>query len=132
MRTCIIILVALFSMLASAEENVRVQVVEGKKWVCFTEEAAQKLLQFRLTLPVLEKKVELLEERVLNKDKQIVTLEEGATLLTKSVGVLTKKNTYLEDQIESTKVWWRNQYLWLALGVSLGVVSTLTIAEAVN
>ena len=113
--------------IADAELDVRVQNIEGAKFVCFRDKDAQKLLQLRLNYPKLEQKIELLEEQVDLKQQQIEKYVQGAELLDSKVTLLTERNVELQKKLNDLDSWWRNPYLWFGVGCVIGTTAIISI-----
>lgn len=123
----------LFGSIAySAEPDVRVQVIDSKKFVCFTEPDAQTLLQMRLDYPKLELKITKLEEQVGLKEAQIQTLTTGNANLLQQIKIVQTENVRLTNQLESGSAWYRNPYLWFCVGIVTGAGLATGIAFAIK
>jgi len=137
MRKFIIFLVLVNSFvfigqIGANESDVRTCVIDGDSWVCFTPSDSQYLLDLRIKFPLLQTKIDLLEEKIFVKDSVISKLEENTNLLSDQIGILTDQNVDLQKVIEEADSFWKSPYFWGTLGFITGIVVTVSIVYAVN
>ena len=115
-----------------ASPDIRIQIFDGKEFICFTKLDAKYLLQLRLDFPPLLKQIGLLKTQVKNKDLQISELELGAKNLGKQLKIFEKQNADLREEIIDSQAWYKNTYLWFGVGFLIGVGATIGVAYAVK
>lgn len=105
---------------------------EGEEFVCFTTEAAQKLLQIKIDLPKLKLKIIRLNDLLEIQEQQIGSLQNMNGILDQKNVVLLDLNKDLQERIEDDTSFWKSPWLWTGVGIVLGTVGTIGIVYAVK
>ncbi|MFA5132534.1 MAG: hypothetical protein WC444_04430 [Candidatus Paceibacterota bacterium] len=132
MKRTFFVLVLLVSAPSYAQDDIRVQQIDGKSFVCFTEDDAKVLLQLRLDYPKMKEKILILDERIELKNKMVMSLEDANEYLNQQNGLLLKTNAGLEEKLDSMDSWYRSPILWSVVGVVIGVGITVGVMYAVK
>lgn len=124
----ILTLLSILSASAFADElDVQVHAIDGKEYVCFTEADAQALLQIRIDFPKLELKVKNLAELVTVKEQEIVTMTRMLKIRDEQIVSMTEETVALQKQLESLNAWYRSPYLWVGVGLVVGVTTVVLV-----
>ena len=103
-----------------AEDDIRAYTIDSKKFVCFDEPAALKVLQLRLDLPKLESKILILQDKLAINVQEIEILEKNSLILKEKLGIVTNENVGLYGKLEAANAWWRSPWMWFGVGVLVG------------
>lgn len=127
-----LILVLLFPISAFAEEDIRVEILDGKKFVCFDEVVSRDLFQLRVDYPKLQEKIKIQYERIETQKNMIITLEDANDSLNQQNNILLTKVGELEERIESGDKWYRSPYFLISVGIVCGAALSVGIMYAVR
>jgi len=130
MSKLLIVVSMLLSMSVYAVDDIRAHDIDGKKFVCFEEPAALKVLKLRLEYPKLIKKSALLEEKLGIKIKEVEILESNIEVLETKVGIVVEGNVALAEKLEEKNAWWRNPTLWFGVGIITGAALAIGAVAA--
>jgi len=128
---CILFLLA-FSQSAVADADIRPIEIDGKPFVAFDRESAQKLLQMRIDFPLQELKLQKLAELVTNYSQELVLSDRALSIANEQNTTLLESNSNLQDRINSLDSWWRSPWLWVCVGIVVGTATTIAVTYAVN
>jgi hypothetical protein len=131
-KQLLVFAIILFSMGAYGEDDIRVQIIDGKNFVCFDEVSSRDLFQLRLEYPKLKIKIDLQEEKLSTKQNMILALEDANDSLNQQNNILLTKVGELEGKLESEESWTRSPYLWVTIGVLAGAALSVGIMYAVK
>ena len=135
MRKAILVyLICFFSVFPVYANDIDVRKVEinNQEYIAFTPPDAQYLLQLRINFPVYKEKIKVLEELTLNQSSQIKVLSDMTVNLNTQLDIMKDQNAFLQEELDKTDVWYKSPWLWGAIGIVLGCLATIGIAEAVN
>lgn len=132
MKKIILILICFLPLSSFAEDDVRVQLIDGKKFVCFDEVVSKDLFQLRLDYPKLQSKILILEEKVEVQKNMIKSLEDAGTALSEQNAILESTNAALEEKLIDGEKWYKSPYFLVTLGIVLGVGLSVGIMYAVK
>jgi len=107
--------------------DVRVVSIEDAEWLAFTAEDAKVLLKMRMDFPTLKLSVEALSKSLQIKERIIIMQGGQISNLKEQVGVVKKDNVNLREQLEADRKWYKDPWLWFAIGLGLGVASTAAV-----
>jgi len=129
----LIFLLLLMSLPAFARSpDVRVQIIDGKSYVCFGRLEARDLLQMRINLPKLQLKLKKLNELLdISDQKSKLFLDMQKNLIDRNE-VYTKQIASLQDQLDQAHSFWRSPILWFVIGAVVGTTATIAVVEAVK
>jgi len=102
--------------------DVRVINQGDQSFVCFTPDDAQKLLQLRLDLPLLQLKSEKLEESNLIRDTEIRKLTASEEDLSDKLIDQQAFMKQLEVEINQKPVWYKHPVFWAFTGIAIGAL----------
>jgi len=127
----------LFPMLLNAQESpkapppdVRVQIIDGKKFVCFTEADSLVLLQMRLDYPKLQLQLVKQDELIMIKDQEITALTVVQRNLNDQIKFYKEENAKLQKEVDSSMAWYRSPYLWFGVGAMVATGASIGIFYA--
>ena len=132
------ILISIFPAVLLAQEqpttslppDVRVQVLDNKKFVCFTETDSLVLLQMRLDYPKLQLKLVKQDELIEIKNKEIETQTVMQNNLSDQINFYKVENCRLQQAIDTSSAWYRSPYLWFGVGAILAAGASIGIFYA--
>jgi hypothetical protein len=106
--------------------------IDGNNYGCFSEEWTKNLLQLRLDAPKLMEEIVLLKEAGTIKDNQIYFYEEIMKNCNKQLLEYSEEIRVLNNKSVDSSSWLASKWLWLGIGVALGIGSTITILKSVK
>lgn len=118
----IFLFIPVLQPLAFAEEvdDIRAFTIEGKKFVCFDEPSALKVLRLRLEFPKLQSKLLLLQEKIDIKNAEVETLNRTGLILQSKLGIVVNENVSLYQKLEKANAWYKSPWLWFGVGILVG------------
>lgn len=105
---------------------------DGTNFVCLLPDDAQKLLQFRLDFPLLQKQVLKYEELVAVQEKENERITKAASDLSDQLTIENQVNEILRSALSAPEPWYRRPAFWAMAGVVLGVATTVLVYELVD
>jgi hypothetical protein len=107
--------------------DVRITTLDAKKFLCFDQPSANKLLQMRIDIPKLKLQIDKTVELVGIKDAEIIKLLEGSELRRQQLGEYEIEVVRLTEELNSARAWYLNPWMWGVIGVVLGAGATIGI-----
>ena len=120
MRYLLVFLLLLVPLSAFSEDDIRAHVIDSKKFVCFDEPSALKVLNLRLQFPKLERKITLLEEKLGIKNNEIALLQKNTLILQEKLGIIVTETIILQESLEQSHAWYRSPWVWFGVGLVTG------------
>ena len=138
MRYLIFTLHFIFSFVALAQEpikasdppDVRVQVIDGNKFVCFTQADSLVLLQMRLDYPKMQLNLVKQDELIGIKNQETTALTVVQNNLNDQIKFYKEENVRLQKEIDSSMAWYRSPYLWFGVGAIVATGASIGIFYA--
>lgn len=103
---------------------------EGIDGVWFRSEVARCLLQDVSQLSLERRQVRLLGEQLELRSNQMNSLQMAYEASEGELHVIIERLEAKTRELERQRVWWRSPWLWLSVGVALGVGGSIAVASA--
>ncbi len=104
--------------------------IDGKPFVAFDRESAQKLLQMRIDFPKLELTIQKQNELLHTKSSEISVLESSLTNLYTQKEILLTESINLHKRLVAAYAWYKSPYLWVCVGLVVGTSATILVMYA--
>jgi len=116
----------------ASEIDARPIEIDGLPFVAFDRASAQRLLEMRLNMPILQLKLDKLSELITGLNHENDLLSDNLDLANAKNAVMLEENVELKDVINSLDSWWRNPWLWFGVGLVVGTATTVIVVYLVK